>query len=70
MLTVIDALAQTYDFVVLSTAKPADALGLASMFDKILLRDADPMAPSLFDELSRDHKDVQLIEDADDLAAA
>jgi len=68
--TVIDALAQTYDFVVLSTAKPADALGLASMFDKILLRDADPMAPSLFDELSRDHKDVQLIEDADDLAAA
>jgi hypothetical protein len=68
---VVDALAQTYDFVVFSIGATSDALRLSSMFDKILLRDADPAAHEMFDELSHVHRDVQLIEDAtSDLVAA
>ncbi len=71
IVTVVDALAQTYDFVVFSIGTTSDAFRFSSMFDKILLRDADPAAQEIFDELSHVHRDVQLIEDAtSDLVAA
>jgi Mrp family chromosome partitioning ATPase len=68
---VVDALAQTYDFVVFTTIAAASALHLGPMFDTILVRDEDPGAQELFDALSRSHADVSLIEDAsEDLVAA
>ena len=68
---VVDALARTYDFVVFSIGATSDVFRFSSMFDKILLRDADPAAHEMFDELSHVHRDVQLIEDATgDLVAA
>ena len=67
----VEALARTYDFVVFTTTDAANTLRLASMFDTILLRDADPAAGPLFDALSRFHADVSLIEDAsEELVAA
>ncbi len=67
----VEALARTYDFVVFTTTDAANTLRLASMFDTILLRDADPAAEKLFDALSRFHADVSLIEDAsEELVAA
>ena len=67
----VEALARTYDFVVFTTTDAANTLGLAPMFDTILLRDADPAAGKLFDALSRFHADVSLIEDApEELVAA
>ncbi|MGA8172854.1 MAG: exopolysaccharide transport family protein [Methylocystis sp.] len=68
---VVEALAQTYDFVVFTTMSAADALRLGPMFDTILLRDADPAARELLEEFSRSRADVSLIEDAaEDLVAA
>ncbi len=61
---VLEALGQTYDFVVLSVDAAVEALKLAPMFDKVLLRDCGPAADELFDLLARSHDDVQLIEDA------
>ena len=67
----VEALARTYDFVVFTTTDAANTLRLASMFDTILLRDADPAAEKLFDALARFHADVSLIEDAsEELVAA
>ncbi len=67
----VEALARTYDFVVFTTTDAANTLRLASMFDTILLRDADPAAGQLFDALARFHADVSLIEDAsEELVAA
>ena len=67
----VEALARTYDFVVFTTTDVANTLRLASMFDTILLRDADPAAGMLFDALSAFHVDVSLIEDApEELVAA
>ncbi|QGM47935.1 lipopolysaccharide biosynthesis protein [Methylocystis heyeri] len=61
---VLEALARTYDFVILTVNSAADALGFAPLFDKVLLRDGDPVAHKLFDLFARSHGDVQLIEDA------
>ncbi len=61
---VVDALAHTYDFVVFVTGAAANALSLAPMFDKILLRVADPESHELFDALIKVCKDVSLVEDA------
>lgn len=67
----VEALARTYDFVIFTTTDAANTLGLAPMFDTILLRDADPAAGELFDALARFHADVSLIEDApEELVAA
>jgi len=67
----VEALTQTYDFVIFTTTAIAATLRLGPMCDTILLRDADPTAQELFDTLSRNHADVSLIEDAsEDLAAA
>jgi len=67
----VEALAQTYDFVIFTTTAAAATLHLGPMCDTVLLRDADPAAQELFDALSRSHADVSLIEDAsEDLVAA
>jgi polysaccharide biosynthesis transport protein len=61
---ILEALARTYDFVILTVNSAADALAFAPLFDKVLLRDGDPVAHKLFDLFARSHGDVQLIEDA------
>jgi polysaccharide biosynthesis transport protein len=69
--TVLEALAQTYDFVVFCAQAGNLALSLAPLFDKILLRAADPQAPLLAERLAASCEDVALVEDAaDDLVAA
>jgi len=68
---VVDALAHTYDFVVVSTGTAENALGLGAMFNKILLRGAVPIEPKLLEALCGVCQDVSLVQDAEsDQAAA
>ena len=66
----LEALARTYDFVVFATGDAANTLRLAPMFDKVLLRAADPAAQQLHDAVQRVCRDVSLIEDASDAQVA
>ena len=61
---VVEALAHTYDFVVFATSSASEAKRVGPMCDAILVRDADPAAHALVDELSHVCADVSLIEDA------
>jgi hypothetical protein len=61
---IVEALARTYDFVVFATSAAMNALTLAPMFDKILLRASDASADDLLKALSDACDDVSLIQDA------
>ncbi len=61
---VVEALAHTYDFVVFATSAIEEAKRVGPLCDAILVRDADPAAQTLVDELSHVCADVSLIEDA------
>ncbi|HXY58926.1 MAG TPA: exopolysaccharide transport family protein [Methylocystis sp.] len=68
---VVEALTQTYDFVVFCAQDGDGALALASLFDKILLRAEDPQAAQLAQRLAAQGCDVSVVEAAEgDLAAA
>lgn len=68
---VVEALAQTYDFVVFGVEDGEAVLALAPAFDKILLRARDPLALALAQRLAALGCDVSIVEDAEsDLAAA
>ena len=61
---VIEALARTYDFVVFATSTAMNALSLAPMFDKVLLRASEAENDELLKALSQTCDDVCLIEDS------
>lgn len=61
---IVEALARTYDFVVFATSAAMNALTLAPMFDKILLRAADASTDDLLQALSDACDDVSIIQDA------
>jgi uncharacterized protein involved in exopolysaccharide biosynthesis len=73
MSPVVDALAQTYDFVVFATSSRDNVVALAPLFDVALVAGADAAARELHDELARAGADVHLLEAPDSasgLAAA
>jgi len=61
---IVEALARTYDFVVFATSAAMNALTLAPLFDKILLRAADASTDDLLRALSDACDDVSVIQDA------
>ena len=61
---IIEALARTYDFVVFATSTAMNALSLAPMFDKVLLRASEAKDAELLEALSQACDDVCLIEDS------
>jgi uncharacterized protein involved in exopolysaccharide biosynthesis len=61
---VVEALARTYDFIVFTTSTAIDALSLAPMFDKVLLRASQAENDELLTALSQSCDDVCLIEDS------
>ena len=65
MSSVVDALAQTYDFVVFATSSRDSALALAPLFDVALVSGADAAARELHDELARAGADAHLLEAPD-----
>ena len=65
MSSVVDALAQTYDFVVFATSSRDSALALAALFDVALVSGADAAARELHDELARAGADAHLLEAPD-----
>jgi polysaccharide biosynthesis transport protein len=61
---IIEALARTYDFVVFATSTAMNALSLAPMFDKVLLRASEAKDAELLEALSQACDDVCFIEDS------
>lgn len=61
----VDALAQTYDFVVFATSSRDNAVTLAPLFDVALVAGADAAARELHDELAGAGADVHLLEAPD-----
>ncbi len=61
---VIEALARTHDFVVFATSTAMNALSLAPMFDKVLVRASEAENKELLEALSQTCDDVCLIEDS------
>ena len=61
---VIEALARTYDFIVFTTSTAINALSLAPMFDKVLLRASQAENDDLLKALTQACDDVCLIEDS------
>lgn len=66
----VDALAKTYDFVVIATSSRATAITLAPLLDVALVAGANAATQELHDDLARGGMDVRFLEDAAAEAAA